>query len=187
MDKEKISREWTCESLTVNPLRFKQCVACGRNIPRRTTKIIYYEEIKIQKAIFYNEKFEKSVKRCKIMGNIMQKSYKIMVAGIFTIVFLFTLESWKGEPQDMQNTVRNYSSVRIERVEQELFNIKDNLSKVMRLSNISHLAYDNAKTKISIMKADIGKVRIRKIRKNKLAKVQEKIRKVMDYVTRKFK
>ena len=110
-----------------------------------------------------------------------------MVAGIFTIVFLFTLESWKGEPQDMQNTVRNYSSVRIERVEQELFNIKDNLSKVMRLSNISHLAYDNAKTKISIMKADIGKVRIRKIRKNKLAKVQEKIRKAMDYVTRKFK
>lgn len=55
--------------LSKNPLRFRKCKACGRDMPDSFAHKIYYEELKAQKAFVFVENAEKSKIRCLKIGS----------------------------------------------------------------------------------------------------------------------
>lgn len=50
MSEKGIATFWECECSAKNPLRFRKCKACGRDMPDSFAHKIYYEELKAQKA-----------------------------------------------------------------------------------------------------------------------------------------
>lgn len=59
----KISTSWSCECGTVNPLRYRKCKVCGKEIPFSVREMIYLEELQLQKRNFAEELRQKRILR----------------------------------------------------------------------------------------------------------------------------
>jgi len=71
MSEKGITTFWECECSAKNPLRFRKCKACGRDMPDSFAHKIYYEELKAQKAFVFVENAEKSKIRCLKIGSFL--------------------------------------------------------------------------------------------------------------------
>ena len=72
MSEKGITTFWECECSAKNPLRFRKCKACGRDMPDSFAHKIYYEELKAQKAFVFVENAEKSKIRCLKIGSFLE-------------------------------------------------------------------------------------------------------------------
>ena len=61
MSEKGITTFWECECSAKNPLRFRKCKACGRDM-----------ELKAQKAFVFVENAEKSKIRCLKIGSFLE-------------------------------------------------------------------------------------------------------------------
>lgn len=86
MSQENLTKQWVCKCSTVNALRKRHCVNCGRKVPKKVLNKIYAEEIKTQNIFFRMLRRAKEISGFKKAGEILTKLQTAMI--VFWIVAL---------------------------------------------------------------------------------------------------
>ena len=171
MSEKGITTFWECECSAKNPLRFRKCKACGRDMPDSFAHKIYYEELKAQKA-FVLEGWENAIVPIMIMLVIMLNGRRIC------------LDS---------GTVYNCTYERLVERQERLLTEADNFQGTMTGLKSTPLVFGKICSDIIDRIEDVSEGVVDKqeesrkyINQKKIERTKTKIEGVIEYVTNKF-
>lgn len=190
MLEQNISNQWICECTTINPLRKRCCVNCGRGVPQTFLNKIYKEEINNQNIFFRMQRREKEIVRCKKAGIVLQKMQVLMIVLFVAAFIVCNGVRFYYYPNTVNSFKSNYYNNRIERLREEQGVFKQHFKGVKQAPDVisgvwismwesfgdigNGLSKDNEDSKKSI-------------NEDKVNHITEKIMEVKDYVTRKLR
>lgn len=187
---QNCTSKWICECLVENPLHLKQCSGCGKRIPESVLKQVYQEEVRIQNVYFRNRRLERSAIRCKKSGMIMQKMRGVVVPIAFAVVIMVIGGRYWLFPQEMKDALEQYQLSRVEKLSSDSFYARERLIKLKSTQIVIRSAGLDVRDTIvekATQLSQTDKKSSMKLNQKKVMKMKHKIRKVVDYVTGKFK
>ena len=180
---------WECECSSKNPLRFRKCKSCGREMPNNIKSKIYLEELREQKAFVLVENAEASKRRCLKVGSFLEKTKKVVVPVMIVLVILLN----SGRIYLDRANISNYINENIENCQERLWNRVDNVQGTMTGLKYTPLIietiYFDTATKFKQVDKGIDdnwKTSEKQVDFKKIERAKNKIERAIEYVTNKF-
>lgn len=189
MSEKGITTFWECECSAKNPLRFRKCKACGRDMPDSFAHKIYYEELKAQKAFVFVENAEKSKIRCLKIGSFLEGWENAIVPIMIMLVIMLN-----GRRICLDSgTVYNCTYERLVERQERLLTEVDNFQGTMTGLKSTPLVFGKICSDIIDRIEDVSEGVVDKqeesrkyINQKKIERTKTKIEGVIEYVTNKF-
>ena len=189
MSEKGIATFWECECSAKNPLRFRKCKACGRDMPDSFAHKIYYEELKAQKAFVFVENAEKSKIRCLKIGSFLEGWENAIVPIMIMLVIMLN-----GRRICLDSgTVYNCTYERLVERQERLLTEADNFQGTMTGLKSTPLVFGKICSDIIDRIEDASEGVVDKqeesrkyINQKKIERTKTKIEGVIEYVTNKF-
>ena len=189
MGEKSITSLWECECSSKNPLRYRKCKTCGRDMPVFFANKIYYEELKEQKAFVFIEDREESRNRCLKAGNFLERAKNSVIP--IMVVLVIALNA--GRIYLDSDNINKYTSESLEDRRDRLWSELDNTKETMNGLRSTPVVIGNIYSDTIFKITDVSKgfstkqeESVKDIDYKKIVKVKNKIERAIKYVTSKF-
>lgn len=189
MSKNDITYQWECECSSKNSLRFRKCKSCGKDMPQCVLSIVYYEELKQQKALALIDDLRVSEKRCLCVGSLLEKMKNVVAPITLVLVIVLNCGRINLDGVNIGKQMLENVAGHQERLWIETDNIQGAMSGLKSTPLIAKTIFMDIVTKIN----DVAKGIVNNEEKsekhidyNKMEKAKYKIERGMEHVTNKF-
>lgn len=184
MSEQILSNQWTCKCSTVNPLRKRCCIGCGRKMPDDFLKRIYEEEICIQNIFFRRLKREKEISRCEKVGRVLTKFQTGVIVLVIAVLVACNGVRFYYYPEVTSIFLNNYMDDRGERFVNEIPEFKQKFMGIKLVSGVISKVWTNVWDSVGDVKDGLSEDRNRNsLNKEKINHIKERISEVKNYVT----
>lgn len=115
-----VTTYWTCDCSATNPLRFRTCHNCGREMPDAFKQQIFSEELEVQKRYVKRKKYWKIQAKSNSTGEVLRQLEPVAnLLLIFALVASFAVLYFAGSANLEDNTFF-YMADRTDRFEQQM-------------------------------------------------------------------
>ncbi len=189
MGEKSVTSLWKCECSSENPLRFRKCRSCGRDMPVFFANKIYHEVLEEQKAFVIIENQEASKKRCLRIGSFLERAKSTVVPIMVVLVVTLNAGRIYLDSYNISNYTTESLAYRRERLWSELDNAKETMNGLKSTPVVVETIFPNIVIKILDVSKGLS-VKHKESDKNidyeKIEKVRNKIEGAIEYVTSKF-
>mgnify|MGYP004472996247 FL=1 len=188
MSGHNISTFWTCECDTTNPLRKRNCTACGRRMPDDFLNKIYKEEISVHKLFFKGLSRKKEIAKCEKIGGVLAKIQGGTVVCFILLFFVCNGTRFYFYPETISDFKKNYVCYRESRIADELHEFSQELANIKKVSDVLGQVLINAWDSAEDVREGLSKDSNHgSINEEKVNHIAERITEAINYVTGKLR